>query len=33
MVYFRMYQLNFKKDAEMFMGYWNRYPHFIETIE
>lgn len=33
MVYFRMYQLNFKKDAEMFMGYWNRYPYFIETIE
>lgn len=29
-VTFKMYQLDFTKDCATYMGYWNRYDHFIE---
>lgn len=31
-VIFRMYQLNFKKNQQVFHKYWDMYPHFIEEI-
>lgn len=33
LVHFRMYQMNFSCDSDfVYRGYWNRYPHVIETL-